>query len=751
MAKTGAIRAGRAYVELFADKSELVRGLKAAEYHLKQFGRNVRRLGMQMMKLAGLAAVPLVAGTKVFADFEEQMANVATMLDRPEEHMDRFRAAIRKMAVEFGESTEALAAGLYDILSASVAPEHALGVLEASVRAAKAGLTDTKTAADAITTVLNAYGLSAERAADVSDLLFQIVKRGKTTFAELAPAIGVVATTAATAGVPLDEMGAALATMTRYGIRTEMAVVALNQVVSAFLNPSKEAAEYARSLGFELSSTTVHAEGLAGVFKRIASLPPEAVAKLFPNVRALRGVLPALQNMEGFLGDVTLMAERAGATERAYGKMTGTLAHGFRQIKQAGLEVLRAVGDALAEPVKKAGEAIKAGLLYVRDLIAHNKELILSIAKVALIVGAVGTALVAVGMAVQALGFAFGGLATLVALPAKTLLGLIGVLSGVASALFSVHGAVLVAGAALVYFSGLGGKATDWLKGKFDELKKDALAAFDGIKDALASGDLGLAARIVWLTLKMEWHKGIRPLAEAWEGFVFGLKAAWEIAVHAIARVWLDLTYTLQKAWARFSSWWQETQTKLSGWLARRMLEVQGIFDETLDVEFAKRQVDVSIRQELGGLEAERKARLSALEEEHALARQFAEDEHRQRLANLGEEYDERVAATEEALRKAKEDWQAALAEARRKRETQETGKELGPAPEFAPPKLEELLGGLSAALGRISVVGTFTAAAAWGLGTGNTADRIARATEETAKNTRKLTDKAAEGGLVFA
>jgi len=40
---------------------------------------------------------------------------------------------------------------------------------------------------------------------------------------------------------------------------------------------------------------------------------------------------------------------------------------------------------------------------------------------------------------------------------------------------------------------------------------------------------------------------------------------------------------------------------------------------------------------------------------------------------------------------------------------------------------------------------------AAWGLGTGNTADRIARATEETAKNTRRLTDKAAEGGLVFA
>ena len=463
-----------------------------------------------------MAATPLVAGTKVFADFEEQMANVSTMLDKPEEHMAQFRAAIRRMSVEFGESTATLAGGLYDILSASIPADKALGVLEASVRAARAGMTDTKTAADAITTVLNAYGLSADRAADVSDWLFQVVKRGKTTFAELAPSIGVVATTAATAGVPLEEVGAALGTMTRHGIRTEAAVTALNAIISEFLNPTKESAEYARKLGFELSTTTIRAEGLAGVFKRIAALPPEAIATLFPNVRALRGVLPALQNMEGFLGDITIMSERAGATERAYGKMTGTLAHGFRQVKQAGLEVLRTIGEALADKVKEAAEAIKNMLLYVADFISKNKELILTVAKIVLIVGGLGVALVAVGTAVKAVGFAFGGLATLVALPAKMLLGLVGVLGGVAGALFSVHGAVLVAAAALVYFSGLGGKVVDWMGRKWEELKADGEAALQGIKDALAAGDIGLAARILWLTLKMEWQKGIRPLAEAW-------------------------------------------------------------------------------------------------------------------------------------------------------------------------------------------------------------------------------------------
>ena len=89
------------------------------------------------------------------------------------------------MAVEFGESTEALTNGLYDILSASIPAEKALDVLTVAVKAAKAGMTDTATAADAITTVLNSYGLSAGRAQDVSDLLFTVVKRGKLTFADL--------------------------------------------------------------------------------------------------------------------------------------------------------------------------------------------------------------------------------------------------------------------------------------------------------------------------------------------------------------------------------------------------------------------------------------------------------------------------------------------------------------------------------------------------------------------------------------
>ncbi len=41
MANTKGIRAGRAFVELFADDSRLVRGLRAAEAKIKAFGQRL--------------------------------------------------------------------------------------------------------------------------------------------------------------------------------------------------------------------------------------------------------------------------------------------------------------------------------------------------------------------------------------------------------------------------------------------------------------------------------------------------------------------------------------------------------------------------------------------------------------------------------------------------------------------------------------------------------------------------------------
>jgi len=773
------IRAGAAYVELYADDNMLTRGLRTAQKKLKAFGTSISGLGKDLLKVSAIFATPLIGGVKVFADFEKQMANVSTMLQEPEKYMDAFKKGIRDLSVELGESTETLAGGLYDILSASVPAEKAMGVLAVSARAAKAGMTDTKTAADAITTVLNAYGLSADRAADVSDLLFAIVVKGKTTFAQLAPSIGQVVTVAATAGVSLEELGATLAVMTRNGVQTDNAMTALTAIVSSFLKPSAEAVEYARELGFEMSTTTIKSEGLAGIFERISKLPPDAIAKLFPNVRALRGVLPALQNMQGFTKDMEVMASRAGAAETAYSKMAAILEHSLGQVKQALMTDLAAIGDALSGSVENAAQAVKRWAIYLRETIEKNKELVVTIAKVVAIAGVVGGALVAVGGAVSLLGFSFGSIAAVISGVGSAIGILITSLAAILSPIGLVTAAVIGLGAYIVYASGIGEKALAWLGDVFDSLKDTAITAWKGISDALAAGDITLAAKILWLSLKMEWQKGVTYLNEIWLGFkdtfvsifsnaMYDTLAAATIAWGMMEDAWLSTTSFLMDAWTKFTSYVTKTQNELSGWIAKRWIEIAGVFDKSIDVEFSKSYIDEDVDRvskaaqsgaqgEIQKRQAEREEANARREARLASIAQAASKEEK----NRNDEYTKSVMESEKALSDARKEWQEAIAQAATARVSAEinVSEDVGGVGgaggiEGAIQKLSGIGDSIDYAASRVmsyEVMGTFSAETADRMGLGSDAsERTARASEETAKNTRRMAWQMEQGGLVF-
>ena len=443
----GAIEAGRAFVRLLLNDKELSKGLTKAQNRLKVFAASTGQLGRQMLSLSAAIAAPGVAGAKAFMDFERHLAEVATMLDNPQKFMSQFTESVKRLAVEFGESTDTLAKGLYDILSASIPPAQAMDVLTASVRAAKAGLSDTGTAADAITTVLNAYQMSANRAADVSDWMFADMKRGKTTFIELAPNIGKVATIAATAGVELNELGAMLAVLTRNGISTDEAVTSLNAIISTFLKPTAEAQQLAKQLGFDLSSTAIQAEGLGGVFKRIASLPPDAIAKLFPNVRALKGVLPALRNLEGFADDMELLSNAAGMTAEAHKKMADTIGETFNKIKQVAIRASVEIGTALAADLKKGANAIKGSGEYVTAWVEDHQSLVSVLGKSAVAIGALAGGLLALSVAAKTAAWAIGGVA------------LAGKAAGVSLTFLAAHPAIAVLAGLAVAVTALGVKA----------------------------------------------------------------------------------------------------------------------------------------------------------------------------------------------------------------------------------------------------------------------------------------------------
>ena len=345
---------GKLTVLLGLDSKGFTTGISTATGKTSAFAKATDKTFKAISKAAkvGMLAVgaAFIKGAVDAAKFEKALANVSTMLDKNTmPMMKNFEKGILAMSEAYGESTDALAKGLYDILSASVPASQALDVLEISAKAAKAGLTDTGVAADAITTLMNSFGDSTKDANYYADIMFATVKLGKTTFAELAPVIGNVAKMMETAGGTAEEMAGMLSIMTRNGIQTRVAVTSLRGVVSALLKPSEALTE-------ELGGMTVEADGFRAVMDKVGSLPAVDLAEMFPNVRALTGVVVAASELGEEVDKITALMTDGSPMMVAFDKNMATFAATWARFKATLKATSITIGNELLPILKEVFE-----------------------------------------------------------------------------------------------------------------------------------------------------------------------------------------------------------------------------------------------------------------------------------------------------------------------------------------------------------------------------------------------------------
>lgn len=337
---------------------KIQRGSKDVDRSVKQNDTSMNKLGFSLNRVAlGLVSVATAykglrlaqGAVREFALFESQLANVSTMLSQQTMHyLPLYRKDLQGLAQEFGQSTAVLSKGLYDILSASIKASDAISVLKVSSKAAIGGLTSTAVAADAITTILNAYGLEASQAERVSDILFATVKSGKLTFEELGSTIGKVVSIAASAGLSLEQVAAAVATMTRNGIDADTAMTSLKGIITTFLSPTKESIDVAKKYGLELKASTLETLGLTGAMELLKNATEEDTAAIFSNVRALLGASATRKNITALMKDYELQLNSAGAAQEAFNKNANTLSIALAKNREEWAALKVTIGEGIA-------------------------------------------------------------------------------------------------------------------------------------------------------------------------------------------------------------------------------------------------------------------------------------------------------------------------------------------------------------------------------------------------------------------
>lgn len=343
-------RDGALFMATGIDNSGLYEGKREAMGIIKTLASEVTSFDI-FSGIGISAATAFAQAAKSSYDFEKEfrknMLEVATISTQVTDDMTGFMNQVMSITQEIPIKAPEAAKALYSIVSAGHDGADGMKILEVSAKAAVGRLTETETAADAVTTILNAYKMSAEEAGTVSDQLFTTVRLGKTTFGELGASIAQVAPIAAAYGISIDQVLGAVASLTKQGTPTSQAMTQIRAAIQGTAGELGDAAFQRRTFQEALQLINEKAGGSASKMKEMLGTDEGLAATL-----ALTG-----KNAKSAASDLGELQNSLGATEAAFEKMKDAADNQLTLLANNVQAYLRPLGEKILKEVSDIAKA----------------------------------------------------------------------------------------------------------------------------------------------------------------------------------------------------------------------------------------------------------------------------------------------------------------------------------------------------------------------------------------------------------
>ena len=330
------------------------------------------------------------AAVKSAADAESAFAKVKTLLSEGTD-LDGYYKDIMAASMDTGVDFGSFAESVYGAISASIAQNKAVGFTQNAVKLAKGGFTETATAVDVLTTAINAYGLAADDAEHISDVLIMTQNLGKTTVDELAHSMGQTIPIANSAHVAVEELSAQYAVMTKNGVATAEAgtqiKAMLNELNASGTTVDKTLKEISGRSFSQLKDEGSSTADILGMLSEYAQSSGQKLSDLFGSVEAGAAALTLVKDGGKDLTDILAqMYDSAGATESAFETMSDTIEAKTQKLvnkiklifTDAGKELLPVVDELIAY-VDENSDEIE---IIIKDITELVKDLTIELAEI---------------------------------------------------------------------------------------------------------------------------------------------------------------------------------------------------------------------------------------------------------------------------------------------------------------------------------------------------------------------------------
>ena len=348
--------------------------------------------------ISAVAAAVYAGPVQAAQQYEKAIAKVGTIADTQEVPLGTLSQQIMELSNKTGIAANAIADDVYNAISAGQKTGDAVNFVTNSTKLAKAGFAESSQTLDVLTTVLNAYGMSADKVSTVSDMLVQTQNKGKVTVGELASSMGKIIPTANASNVSLEQLCAGYAIMTSKGIAAAETTTYMNSMLNELSKSGSTTDKLLRQkMGGSFAELMASGKSLGEILGGIqeeASKSGLALSDMFSSSEAGKAAMSLLSNgVDGFNSSVQDMVNSVGATDSAFAKMEDTTEAKMEKAKNSIANLGIVLGQNLLPIVGNLADKVAVVVTKVSEFAAANPKLVQTALKVA-----AGLAALKVGM-----------------------------------------------------------------------------------------------------------------------------------------------------------------------------------------------------------------------------------------------------------------------------------------------------------------------------------------------------------------
>jgi TP901 family phage tail tape measure protein len=784
-----AVRGGQVFIEIGADPKKFFAALSGLQKRIGQMGSALTNLGGKMAGVGTALALPIGLAMRNFAQFDDAIRATAAVSQASASELQRLTEVARNLGATTSFTAVQVANLMTELGRAGFSPKEIENMTGAVLDLSRATGTDAALSAGIMAATLRQFGLGATEATRAADVLTATANKTFNTVEGLGESLKYAGPVAKELGLSLEDTAAILGVLGNVGIQGSEAGTALRRlgVISAASGEKLQ-----ELFGISNQDAAGNLKPLITILDEIndvtANMPVAERTKRMAEAFGLLGITSAnvLSKSAGGVSDLAAVLRTAQGTAAKTAKEMDAGLGGSMRITLSAIEgTALAIGDALAPGLQKLVDFIGQVATAVTGFVKENEALVISFAKGVAIFTAAGLAIAGIGAALTLVSAAMAvvlspvvlivaGVAALgVAIAAMS--GSLSGLSAIASTTFgSIYDAIVagdLSGAMDALWAGL---YAGWLRGT-----ESLMGAVDPWISMFQNAFTILGAEI-YKTWDWTWTS----IAGAFNTVGAVIQGAMDNVINGVMAAWDRLEAGIRKSWNYIQSFFKkgmdlkEENNKVDSEMAARARKreldrpgVEGRVDAA-DKENKRKKDEMWARQDAVDANTEATmAERNAANQSNADARRAATQAAESRATALGRGSREKRAMNQQAedlgglvakagtldsLRELSDEFHTLTAAGRLTTEQQDklaiafddaTERIMGDGATIAAGKKEvdpQALADAAAAAraSQAEVAGTFSSVGLGGMGFGGSLQqRIADAAEETARNTRGITD----------